>query len=136
MEFNWTSIIIAVIAAGPGLLALIGQRRKDKRDDEASSIENAGKVTAQALTLIQPLNTRITELEQQVIKLREEAIDRDKKIEEQNDKIEQQDDIIRKQNIRLEKNDKQIKELLAGIKKLIDQIIRLGHVPDWKPEGD
>ncbi len=130
MEFkDLVPIIIAVIAAGPGLFALFGQKRKDKRDEDTSNIENAGKVTAQALTLVAPLTLRITELEAKVTKLEEENEVRDKK-------INQQDKIINEQNIRLTSSERQIQRLKMGIKKLIDQIIRLGHVPDWYPETE
>lgn len=124
---DWVPIILAIIAAGPGLAALRGQKRKDKRDDAAATVDNAGKVTAQALTLIQPLNTRITELELKVIKLETEADERD-------EKIEAQDAIIRDQEIRLKESEGQIKRLKFGIKKLIDQILRLGYVPEWQPD--
>lgn len=127
-------IILAIIAAGPGIVALLGQKRKDKRDDAIASIDNAGKVTQQALTLIQPLNVRIQELEDEMKEVREESKNRDKIIAEQNQKIGQQDKTIREQSIRLNKNEDQIKKLKIGIRCLIDQIIRLGHIPDWQPD--
>lgn len=117
---DWVPIVIAIIAAGPGLAALLGQKRKDKRDDATGVVDNAGKVTAQALTLIQPLNLRITELDNKVINLRKEADERDALME----KLEN----------RLQESEGQIRRLKFGIKKLIDQIIRLGHIPEWQPD--
>lgn len=124
---DWIPIILALIAAGPGLAALRSQKQKDKREDIATTVDNAGKVTSQALALIGPLNTRITELEQKVITLRAEGEERDKKIEEQ-------DEVIENQDKRLRESEAQIRRLKLGVKKLIDQIIRLGHIPDWQPD--
>ena len=147
MDKDWIPIIIAIIAAGPGFFALLGQKRKDKRDDRTSDIDNAGKVTAQALALLAPLQLQVTSLEEKISKERTEAEAREAALEakidkliaeseERDKKIEDQDKIIKKQSVRLTDNENQIKKLKTGIKKLIDQIIRLGHVPDWYPEGE
>ena len=145
MDKDWIPIIIAIIAAGPGFFALLGQRKKDKREDKSNAIDNAGKVTAQALALLAPLQLQVTSLEEKISRERTEAEAReaaleakiDKLIAESEDrdkKIGKQDEIIKKQSIRLTDNENQIKNLKTGIKKLIDQIIRLGHVPDWQPD--
>jgi len=147
VDKDWIPIIIAIIAAGPGFFALLGQKRKDKRDDRTSDIDNAGKVTAQALALLAPLQLQVTSLEEKISKERTEAEAREAALEakidkliaeseERDKKIEDQDKIIKKQSVRLTDNENQIKKLKTGIKKLIDQIIRLGHVPDWYPEGE
>ena len=147
MDKDWIPIIIAIIAAGPGFFALLGQKRKDKRDDRTSDIDNAGKVTAQALALLAPLQLQVTSLEEKISKERTEAEAREAALEakidkliaeseERDKKIEDQDKTIKKQSVRLTDNENQIKKLKTGIKKLIDQIIRLGHVPDWYPEGE
>lgn len=129
-------ILIGIIAALPGLLALRSQKKKDKVMEDTANVDNAKKVTDQALLLLTPYNQKFVELETDIKELKENSKAQDAKIKEQDKKIEEQDDIIREQTIKLADQERQLKKFKLGIKKLIDQIIKLGYVPDWEPEGE
>jgi len=80
-------VIIAIIAALPGLLALALQysRQRDehkikKRHAEIEQVEAAANLSEAAMNLIAPYRNRIKELESQVLIMRSEIDDLKKKI--------------------------------------------------------
>lgn len=133
---NIQPILLAIVAALPGLLSLSLQKRKDKVTSDTATVDNAKKISDQAILLLTPYNQKFEEMEQDIKELKESLKAQDVKIKDQDKKIEEQDDIIRLQSIQLADQERQLKKFKLGIKKLIDQIIKLGHVPDWEPEGD
>lgn len=91
MENFVVTLIVATIAALPGVLAFLNQRRKD-------TLTSAEANQQAAIALVKPLNERITELERKEKELRgcigilEKQVDRrDKRIEvlEQQAKLDQ-----------------------------------------------
>lgn len=103
---SWIPVILAVIAAVPGIFALRSQFSKDKiADRESKTAEEAAKLANQkfqmdmTMALIDPLKEQIKTMEET-----------------------------------LEKQGKQIATLRRGINKLSMQIRELGQVPVWTPD--
>ena len=107
------SIIIGIIAAGPGMYAIYRQRQKDlhtqPQDDLTASIQ-ASRNAADAV------NTYATELR----KLREDYQILSAKFDALQDELS-------------EKN-RMIEDWQNGIERLIGQITSLGYAPVWKPK--
>ena len=103
---SWVPVILALIAAVPGIFALRSQFSKDKIAERESNIaEQAAKLANQKLqlditmSLIDPLKEQIKTMEETQ-----------------------------------EKQGKQIARLKRGVNKLITQIRELGCDPVWTPE--
>jgi uncharacterized coiled-coil protein SlyX len=65
MEMNsWIAIIIALIAALPGVLAFISQLRKDKVEKPERNAQTSKMIAEAAEALINPLKARVEELEE------------------------------------------------------------------------
>lgn len=107
MQFdNWIPVILALIAAVPGIFALRSQFSKDKIAERESKVaEEAAKLANQkfqmdmTMALIDPLKEQIKTMEET-----------------------------------LEKQGKQIASLKRGVNKLSMQIRDLGHEPVWTPD--
>lgn len=107
------TIILAVLASLPGLIALRSQFNKDKiAERESRAAEAAAKLANQkmqidiTMSLIDPLKDQI--------KMLEETVD--------------------KQGEKLCRQQKQITYLRNGVTKLSVQIRDLGHDPVWSPQ--
>lgn len=103
-------IIVAIIAAVPGLIAIFKQARRDRATAIRDENEAAGKISASALELIQPYRDRVKELEAEVNELR-------LKVDELEERVDHLNSIKR------------------GAKRLESQVKSLGatpvfHVPD------
>lgn len=61
-----TPIVLALIAAAPGVLALIRAERKDRAAAINEENEAANRISQAALELVQPYRERVKELEAQV----------------------------------------------------------------------
>jgi hypothetical protein len=114
---NWTEvalpILLAVIAAAPGILALLKGRSKDKAD-AASTITGAAK------ELIEEYRKKIDEIEEIVA--------------EQSAKMRCQELELREQEMRIKKLEQEREEIMEGVLALCTQIRTLGHDPVWEPE--
>jgi TolA-binding protein len=62
----WLTVILAIIAASPGIYAVWKQTRKDKAAALKDSSDASEAITDSALKLVNPLKKRIDELEKQV----------------------------------------------------------------------
>ena len=109
------TIVLAVLASLPGLLALRSQFNKDKlaereaiSKEEASRLEYSRQLMEDAKSLIAPLKEQIKDLQDEVDKHQE----------------------------RLCLQEKRIRFLNAGVNKLIEQIRGLGHEPVWTPPDE
>lgn len=101
MALEWTTIIVAFIAAIPGLIALIVQRRRIRAETKAADADATEKITGAAERVVTMLERRIDELE----KTGAENGRRIKDLEED------------------------VKVLSAHVKVLEQQIIELGAIP-------
>jgi len=121
---NWEAIIITIIAgllaAAPGILALLNGKRKEAADIKNSNAlaekiqaEYADQITQTAMRLVDPLKLRISDLEA---------------AEVNNTKtIRRLERVIKAYAIRMQ-------ELLHGISILTKQILELKQEPSWKPD--
>lgn len=121
---NWEAIIITIIAgllaAAPGILALLNGKRKEAADIKNSNAlaekiqaEYADQITQTAMRLVDPLKLRISDLEA---------------AEVNNTKtIRRLERVIKAYATRMQ-------ELLHGISILTKQILELKQEPSWKPD--
>ena len=112
---KWIPIILAVIAAAPGILALRSQFNKDKiaerefkRAEDRAKLENQKYQQEMMMALIDPLKEQIVSMK------------------------ETQD----RQGRQIAKQAKTIAFLRDGITKLSIQIRELKHEPIWVPPDD
>lgn len=115
MEF-WQTIITALIPSGlvslVSLLTLINQRKKDRTD-------NAEKIQAMTMKLIEPLQERIQDMQAE----NEEERDRRKHVEKRLELVEQ--------NFKLAVDYVDI--LKSGVTKLVSQLQQHDIIPVWIP---
>jgi len=121
---NWEAIIITIIAgllaAAPGILALLNGKRKEAADIKNSNAlaekiqaEYVDQITQTAMRLVDPLKLRISDLEA---------------AEVNNTKtIRRLERVIKAYATRMQ-------ELLHGISILTKQILELKQEPSWKPD--
>jgi predicted RNase H-like nuclease (RuvC/YqgF family) len=145
-----TAFIVALISLGAGVAGIItalATRRKSRADA-------AGVMTDAALKLIEPLNSRIVELEDYKAKSQKEHAEDRRTIERQEKEIEASNKRIAElerreiENRRKQEEDgatikRQAKEITAlyekfkeyciGAKALVGQLRRMGVTPDWTP---
>lgn len=127
------AIIISLIAASPGLIALIGQLRKDaaaahKTGTEREQLENeiTEKVLTRADTEIVKLNQRISALESDLSRERiaRQALEVDLETERR-----ARHDL----ETRFRKLDSEHTEYRVGIGLLLGQLVKENIPPTWKP---
>jgi predicted RNase H-like nuclease (RuvC/YqgF family) len=126
MENDSTAIIIALITSGVslvvGVLGFVRQLRKDNSDEEQAQATSTAAITATALTLIEPLNERIEDLEKQCSTYRSEAVQTMASIA--NLQAE-----IKHYKRELARRDKRIEFLISGIRVLTGQLCDEGIQP-------
>lgn len=120
-------ILLAIIAASPGLVALLRGRKKEQADVAEAITRAAGE-------LIEDYQKKLERIEG---KLEEQA----ELIRCQAHQIESQSEQLARQDIKIEEQAKRIRdlelerdEILNGVMMLCTQIHDLGHAPVWEPE--
>lgn len=78
------AIIIAVIAAVPGLWAVYRQKRRDNAAAEKDETEAVDNLSRSALALLVPYKERVSELEAQVDKLKWKVAELESQVEHLN----------------------------------------------------
>ena len=132
---NWTEVILpillACIAAIPGIVSLLKGRSKEKAETAATYIDSARD-------LVEEYRAKIVEIETSYRAKLEEI---ERTVEEQAElircqerKIEHQADKLALQQIELEALKGGQEEFRRGIVALCDQIRELGHEHVWEPE--
>lgn len=120
MDVNYiVAIVLGVIAAAPGVWALVQQARKDKRALPQSEISAGLDASLKAADLVAKYTSQIDTMQRQIKDLRAEMQDIIEEMDEIRTAKEEQDNII--------------EEWRVGIEKLINQIIGLKAEPVWKP---
>jgi len=117
------TLVVAIIAASPGILSLYRQGKKDKEDiaiqkqklaeeEDKNNIDAAALIRDSALSLVKPLKDKIEELKLELVKVTEQL----KSLE---DMLNQKDELIRS----LEKEVNTLKCEAQGLIERIDNLI-------------
>jgi len=120
-------LLLALIAATPGIISLWKGRKKEEADA-------AAVFTGAARELVEEYRAKIDEIEKTVE-------EQEAKIRCQDAKIDQQNVMIRRQQREMDDQAKRIyaleverSEFIQGVSALCAQIRGLGHEPVWEPE--
>lgn len=122
LPFPWSVIVpilVAIIAAAPGMIAFIKQRRRSKA-------ETADILTTAAERLIRTMETRVATLTCRVTALQQEV---DHVRADLNLALEKVEEVERKNRAQAEL----VTVLLKGIKALTAQLVNAGITPGWTP---
>lgn len=128
---TWTEIlplILAIIAAIPGIAALFRGRRKEKADVAKALSEAAGE-------LVEGYQKKLERLEALVENQATQLADQAEKIRCQERKIDEQAVELAKQAKSIRVLERERGKFLAGVLMLCAQIRELGHEPIWEPES-
>jgi uncharacterized protein HemX len=107
-------IILAIVAASPGIYAIWRGRHKEKADVAKIITEAAG-------TLVEEYKEKLESLERLVAQQQEE--------------IRCLESTAKEQASRIDALEKEKERVLKGVEKLTEQIRKLGHEPVWEPNG-
>lgn len=132
-------LLLAAIAAAPGIAALFRGRHKE-RADVASSIMDSSS------DLLKEYRTRISEIEQEyrgkIAEIEVVVADQAERLRCQEREMDRQASMIRRQQVEIEEQAKRIyaleverSEFIQGVAALCAQIRGLGHEPVWEPEA-
>lgn len=110
---NIVAIVLGLLAALPGTLALLRQWRIDKRKEPIEDISDGIKASREAAEIIRQYGEEIKALRGELAGVRDE---------------------VESLQVQVDEQTKLINEWRAGIERLLGQIISLGQVPVWKPK--
>ena len=135
MDDSTLRLIGMILAAVPGVWALLLQGKKDKSLEKTDTtkivLDGATEVSNSALALMnameERMNNRINTAEARICDQAKTIADQAEKIVEQSLKIADLEEVVRSQR-------DDIDSTSNGVKILIKQIKRLGHKPDWEPK--
>ena len=122
LPFPWSIIVpilVAIIAAAPGMAAFVKQRRRSKA-------ETADVLTTAAERLWKGMETRITSLTTEVCALRKDSQQARLDL---NVALEKVEDLERKNRLQSEI----LETCMRGIKALTAQLVNAGMSPTWTP---
>jgi hypothetical protein len=120
-------ILLAVIAASPGLVALLRGRRKEQADVAEAITRAAGE-------LVEDYQKKLDRIEKKLEDQAELIRCQERKIEAQGDRLARQNIKIEEQAGRIRSLELERDEILTGVMMLCTQIHDLGHDPVWEPE--
>jgi hypothetical protein len=120
-------IVLAVIAASPGLVALFRGRKKEQADVAEAITRAAGE-------LVEDYQKKLERIEKKLEDQAELIRCQERKIESQADKLARQGIKIDEQAARIRDLELERDEVLTGVMMLCTQIHDLGHDPVWEPE--
>ena len=133
-------IILALLASGPGIIAIILQIRKNRQEaaaerdrleldkekqkavERTGSVQDANQVTQAAINLVAVLTARVDEIEKDMGDLRNIVSVQNETIRKQEETIHDLNDIVRR--------------LTNGVRRLIKQLVDSGLDPCWKPDEE
>ena len=127
-------VIIATLISilGTSLSAVIAwllTRRRYESEVERNSAEAAEAVSEAALTLMNPLKTRISELTQEIVNIQSDRVcEREKYTED----IRLLNERLTRVNTLLLQREAETQELRGGIDVLIGQLKQLGIIPKYQ----
>lgn len=113
MDQNLLALLIAAIAASPGIFSLWRQYKTDQKTLPQTLATEGLKASETALAVVKQYTEEIQKVTNQFREVKDLA-------DLLTDKLEKQSQII--------------DEMSVGIKKLCEQISLLGHIPTWEPD--
>ena len=145
---EWTEVtplIVALVGAITGLLALFKGRSKEKADVAKAITEAAGELIedyqSKARQIEEDYKGKLAQIEERMAEQDKKMVEQDRKIDCQELKIEKQAKQIEIQAKRIREQADKIKaleierdEILEGVLELCKQIHALGQQPVWEPE--
>ena len=114
-----STIIVALVASLPGLLALYFQRHKDRAVAHQADADASDKISEAALALLKPYKDRVAELEA-------EKIGMDERMTKLEDRVNELEKILKETTGCLD-------DVISGAQKLIHQLKSLNIAPVWEP---
>lgn len=121
---NWADIIppliVAIVAASPGIYAIWRGRQKEKADVAKIITEAAGQ-------LVTEYKEKLDSLERLIAKQQEEIRCLEFQVGKQTEQIGDQKE-------RIEALEKERLEILKGVRALTTQLKTLGETPVWEPK--
>lgn len=139
-------LLLAIIAASPGILALLKGRSKEKADAAGVFTDAAKDLVAEYRIKMDEIEesyrAKIKEIEEDC-KARIAAVEAmyqvqinevESKVREQSKIIDMQEQKIARQQIAIQKLEEGQEQSRIGVAALCDQIRSLGHEPVWEPE--
>jgi chromosome segregation ATPase len=146
-KMTWTEalpLLLAVIAAIPGTLALLKGRNKEKADAATAITDSAKKLLAEyrlrAEEIEDEYRAKITEYLVKIKEIEDAIVKQAEQIRCQELQIAQQASEVAGQRVDLDECAARIKDLeeerdkiLKGVARLCTQIRNLGHEPVWEP---
>jgi chromosome segregation ATPase len=145
---EWTEVtplIVGLIGAITGLLALFKGRNKEKADVAKAITEAAGELVedyqSKARQIEEDYKGKLAQIEERMAEQDKKMVEQGKKLDCQELKIEKQAKQIEIQAKRIREQADQIKaleverdEILTGVMELCKQVHALGQQPVWMPE--
>lgn len=114
-------VLLAIVAALPGIYAIWRGRHKEKADVAKVITEAAGNLVEEYKSELESLKLLLAQQQEEI-----------KCLEFQ---VERQTEKIALQSVRIDTLEAEREEVLAGVRALTAQIRKLGHDPVWEPEG-
>ncbi len=113
MDQNLAAILIALVAASPGIISLWKQSRNEQKTIPQSLASEGLKASETAVTLVRQYSEEI------------------QKVKRNFDEVQ---DMVDSLGDKLEKQNRLVDEMSRGIERLCAQIVSLGQIPVWKPD--
>lgn len=134
---NWAEItpqiILALIAATPGIIAIIRGRKKEKAEEEKIRADAAKAITEAAGAMLDEYREEVVSLKRLVAQQQEEIRCLEAQVDKQTEKAAEQAVEIKKQKERIDLLEKERREILDGVRALNAQVRNLGQKPVWEP---
>lgn len=128
---NWLDIapqlILAIIAASPGIYAIWRGRHKEKADIAKAITEAAGELVEDYQNTIKELKTELKDL-RRIVESQEEELQQNRF------ELRKQDEELKMAEQRITDLELERDEYRRGISQLCAQLRGLGHAPVWEPK--
>jgi len=128
---NWLDIapqiLLAIIAASPGVYAIWRGRHKEKAEVAKAITEAAGE-------LVEDYQNTIKELRAELKELRKIVDSQEEELKQNKYELQKQDEELKMADRRITDLELERDESRRGISQLCRQLRSLGHAPVWEPK--
>lgn len=125
---SWVPVVIALVAAIPGVLAFLSGRRKDAATAEGLHVDSLNRVIVALSGRVDDLQKRQDDVESALHQARIALEKAEGDLADTRSKL----DAVERQNIRLRTA---VQALTTGVRSLIEQVKKAGMVPTWIPDA-